>query len=990
MTTLTLKDINNSTTLQRLGALSGDKVDEEGTLTRLFSRPEDEQGDQLTNDDIQNSKTLQGLNAKVGDRIASDGTLIQTDQDSSWKAFRYGKAKGEEEGILDAGTDILTQHFPTLGNIVDYGLDRIATYVGVDPTDSLSERLRGYSRKYQSVDDRYGEGFSDAPIEQRREMMLRAKERDLQKQFKGYVPKGGAAQTTGEIWGTLKDPTTLIPAGQGLKATMGIGALMGGGYSAITDVAKTGDVDLKKAGLFATAGAVLPAAVVGSFKAAPIVTKGVSGLYTKGTSQKTVRKSQALIAKKQALGINVTEESLPEIAQEIGVSQSRLVDSYKAQKVEPRFYNSVDEAEKALQASISEDSAMLRVVSKQADNFLGALSTRIKNIDDGLYGRLMKAEYDLHKNTQGYMNRGEPFMKQMASLPKEAQQELNFYLRSGKFDAAENWMRAKAPELLETTTGPTGAVIRPFDDVKQLLTDLGEELAANGHKVDVDNYFPSNVKSYEGLLKGLGVNKQNIFTEELQKVANSKGKTISELTDVEKDRAMEKVLKNKNFDKSDVGPRNTKQRQLDNEDLSVELMQHYNSPVNALQSYIRSSVNHVERKKFFGSTKVDNLEDASGMDVNASISALVKDMTERGDLDVDQALELQKVLSARWSSDGGQMNSTLAGVKNLGYIGTLGDFMSTLTQVADTTNIMGYHGVGNTIKAAFKTKDFNLSDIGMKDSIARELGDSGNFSKTLDSLLKVTGFKKIDRFGKETLMNAVKNKYSKQLNTQGGVDKFRNKWKDVYGPDIDTVIGQLQRGEKTELTNLHMFTKLSEHQPISYSEYPAAYMNNPNGRILYMLKSFTLKQYDLVRRNLYQEFKKAGSKKDKAKVMYKTGKVATFMAAGGLGVDKTKDWILGRDIKTEDLPTDALWSLAGAFGVNKYAGDKFLKQGDVAGFADNLLTVPIPVFKGIQSLLSGDAPSVAKHIPVVGRTLHSRAFGGAKKYNKKLRKRQVR
>ena len=985
MTVLTLADIQSSETLQSLGALAGDKV-EDGGLVRVFSEDEDELGQKITAQDISQSETLQKLGAKDGDRVVN-GELIQTEQDSAWRAFRYGKAKGEEEGIVDYATNILTQHFPTVGNMVDYGLNRIAHHLlPGDLTDTWADKLRSHNRKYQSADERYGEGFTQATPDQRREMMLRAKERALQKQFKGYVPQGGFAQGTGEIWGTLKDPTTLLPAGQGIKAMVGIGAAMGGTYSAAQDLATKGKVDPTKAGLFAAGGAVLPVGIVGGFKAIPIVKKGVAGLYTKGTSQKTVRKAQALIAKKQSQGITVTEKSLPEIAQEIGVSPSRLVDSYKAQKVEPRFHSSVDEAEKALQASIAEDSSMLRTVSKQADNFLGALSTRIKNIDDGLYGRLMKAEFDLHKNTQGYLSRTEPFMRQMDTLPKEAQQELNFYLRSGNFDAAESWMRAKAPQLLETTTGPTRMVIRPFDDVKQVLTDLGEELAANGHKVDVENYFPSSVKSYEGILKGLGVKQRNIFTKELEKVAASKKKTVGQLTDTERDRAIEKVIKGKNFDKSDVGPRNTKQRMLGPEDLSVELMKHYESPVHALQSYIRSSVNHVERKKFFGKTVVDDLDDASGMDVNASISTLVEEMNARGNLTTDQALELQKVLGARWSSDGKQMHGALIGIKNLGYIGTLGDFMSTLTQIADTTNIMGYHGFGNTIKAAFKAKDFKLDDIGMADSIARELGDSGKFSKTLNSVLKVTGFKKIDRFGKETLMNAVKKKYSKQLNTQKGVDKFKEKWGDIYGPEIDTIIGQLQRGEKTELTNLHMFTKLSEHQPISYSEYPAAYMNNPNGRIFYMLKSFTLKQYDLVRRNLYQEFKKAGSKRAKAKVMAKAGKVAAFMSAGGLGVDKTKDWILGRDIKPEDLGWDAVYALAGAFGVNKYAGDKFLKQGDLAGFADNLTDIPLPVFQGIQSLMTGDFTKTAKSVPIIGRTLHSRAFGGAKKYNKKLRK----
>ena len=67
-----------------------------------------------------------------------------------------------------------------------------------------------------------------------------------------------------------------------------------------------------------------------------------------------------------------------------------------------------------------------------------------------------------------------------------------------------------------------------------------------------------------------------------------------------------------------------------------------------------------------------------------------------------------------------------------------------------------------------------------------------------------------------------------------------------------------------------------------------------------------------------------------------------------------------------------------------------LSQGDVAGFADNLLTVPVPVFKGIQSLLTGDVPAVAKHTPVVGRMVDAHLLGGKEKYNKRERKKRRR
>tara|TARA_R110000823_G_scaffold225550_1_gene353315 strand:+ start:2019 stop:4991 length:2973 start_codon:yes stop_codon:yes gene_type:complete len=984
MATLTLQDIKGSATLQQLGALAGDKIDDDGTLTRVFSSPEDEQGEQLTYENIQNSKTLQSIEAEVGDRIAVDGTLIKTKQDDAWRAYRYGKAKGEQEGATDYATDILTQHFPTIGVVVDYSLGKIADSFP-DFTSNWATELAKHNRgKYQSPNEKFGEGFTEATPDVRRDMMLRQKERSLQKQFKGYIPEGGFAQGLGELWGTLKDPTSLIPAGQGIKATMALGAGVAGSFSMLQDEATKGEINLPKAGLFAAGGAVIPTALI---KGTPAVAKGVSSLYTKATSAKTVKKSQALIAKRQSEGIVTTDEHLPEIAQSLKISPKRLVDSYSSQKVKPRFHSSTREAEKALQASIAEDSSMLRTISKEADHFLGSLSTRIKNIDDGLFGKLMKTEYGLHKNTQQYLKTVDPFVREVSALPQQAQDQLNYFLRKGDFDAAENWMTLNAPDLVES-----------FGATKGVLKDIGTTLQKFGHKADVENYFPTNVKNHANLRNGLGLTEKNALDDALIKAAEKKNVKTTDLTDIEKDRITESVLKKQNFNKFDALPTNLKERRLIDSDMNVELMGNYKNPAEALQTYIRSSVNNIERKKFFGNSVVHDAEDAVGMNVKGSITAMVNDLNKSGKLTASQVDELTEVLGARFASDGGMMHGGLTTVKNLGYIGTLGDFMSTLTQVADVPNVMGYHGFGNTLKSAWGLKgtligkngakgNYGVDDVGMADSIARELGDAGKFSSTLNTLLKVTGFKKIDRFGKETLMNAVRNKYTKQLNPNNvkGVNKFKEKWKNTYGPETDQLILDLQKGDKTELTNLHMFTKLSEHQPISYSEYPAAYMNNPNGRILYMLKSFTLKQWDLVRRNLYQEFKKAPNKKAKAKVMFKAGKVAGFVATGGLGVDKTKDWIMGRDIDPADLGTDALWALAGAYGINKYSS-KFLKQGDVAGFADNLTTIPVPVFQGIQALMTGDMAKVSKSVPIVGRTLHSRAFGGADKYNKKKRR----
>ena len=1020
--TLTLEEINATPELRDQGALAGDQI-ADGEFVRVFSKEADTLGHLITQDDIGSTPELVDMKAEVGDRIV-EGELVRVGQDSAWTAFKYGKAKGEEEGIIDYATEALEAHFPTVGRVIDYSLDAIATNLFPNPFeafDSKDQMKKRLSKGYESPDEKYGEGFTAAEPQVRREMMMREKERALQQEFKGFNPDeaGGVSKFMGEMYGTLKDPTSLLPAGRGIKAMVGIGAAMGGGFSATQDLAQKGEVDPLKAGLFAAGGAALPLGFLGAKVGGAKAYQGVSSLYTNKTSAKVVNRANAYIAKEQAGGKILTENNLGEVAEAIGVSANRLESSFSSQSVKPRFHSSVDEAEKALQASIAEDSGMLRTLSKGADKYLGAISTRLKNVDEGLYGRLIKTEFGMHKNTQEYLKRVDPFLQGISKIPEKGKEELNFLISTGKHAEADDWLRSRGMD----------DVADSFGEVKVVIGEIGETAKTFGYKADVENYYPRSVRDHSKLMSALGAEEGQVLEKALRKAAEAKGVSVSKLTQNQRDRVIEKVTLGKaggtvgtkkerikialeeaqaakaakgfkgnlnakeraavtkriltqQTPAGDKGAPQFKQRTMD-DSLTVELMPQYKSPEEALQAYIRTSVNNFERKTFFQGSSVVDLD--GEVHIDKSIDKLILDMKATKGMDNKAEQEIRDIVTARFGADNNTMNSTLTGVKNLGYIGTLGDFMSTLTQVADIPNVMGYHGFKNTIKAAFGPKSVSMDDVGVSD-IARELGDSGFGSKVLGGLLEKTGFKRIDRFGKETLMTAVKNKYTKQLGKKEGVDRFKKKWGDVYGPDIDQVVLDLQSGAKTELSNLHYFTKLSEHQPISYSEYPQGYLEGGNSRILYMLKSFTMKQWDLARRNLVGDMKKATTRKEYTKAALKIGKVGAFLAAGGLGVDKTKDFILGRDIKPEELGTDAMWSLAGVYGLGKYVGEKNLLKGDLVGLGTSLLQVPTPALEGVQKLLTGDVKAAAKHIPIIGRTLDSRFLGGAEKYNKKNRK----
>jgi hypothetical protein len=155
-----------------------------------------------------------------------------------------------------------------------------------------------------------------------------------------------------------------------------------------------------------------------------------------------------------------------------------------------------------------------------------------------------------------------------------------------------------------------------------------------------------------------------------------------------------------------------------------------------------------------------------------------------------------------------------------------------------------------------------------------------------------------------------------------------------------------------------------------------------------MLKSFTLKQIDLARREVIQEWKK-GNKKQAVK---SAALLAGYMSVANVGTQTIKDIMLGRDVRLEDVPDKAQWALLGIYGLNQYTYDRYLSKGKLKEGTFAYIAPATPVIDAVLTLgteLPKDDPKlepVLRGIPFVGPLLYSWFGGGAEKYNERLRK----
>ena len=978
--TLTLADIRSNSDLMKSGAEPGDTytIDEDGTVNvnRIFNleNEEVELGVVLTEKMLEDQPVLKERGLEPGDRYLPDqDKFIKTGTDSAWEQFFYGYQ--ETPGLTENLVDIL-ESYASVGEIDLFTDDEV---IGYTPPEEL-----------------YGKGFEQADNETRRSMIRRAKERQLLDKYgRFFNPKPDSiARTAGEFAGSLVDPTTFIPfVGPAARAAtvgtilarvganIGIGGSLGAAYSVTDDLAAGQDIDVDKALLSGAIAAGGTGALIG-------VGKGVSKLKDR-SANKIIDKADEILARNIASGME-TNAALANTQKEImsrsGMPIERAMER-TGRKV--RMPGSQSTAHRKL-VNAAQDQTVSRFYSKPIDEIFGSLSTRIGNISQPVLRRLRVFEFDSRVQTVKTLNKVEPFLKSLSKIKGAQKKNLSMHLANGRFDEAANVMPP--------------AMKKQFTEVRKVLEKLHTKMNEEGIPVaKIQNYFPRKIKrnGYDKLLNHWGKEKQGLINKKIGEEALKKGYEKKNTPVDRRDEIANLVFRGYHNVES---PKLGIQKKRSVEDVTPDILEFYTSPEEALQMYVRNSVNSIARAKFFN--KGHKKELWSGSYDDASIGKTVE--RELKNLSPDQENELISLIQSRMMGGEQTPNYAVGILRDLGYMGTIANPISAITQLGDLGVSGALHQFRNTIASMFGTKNIKMIDAGLED-VGQEFADVRWSSNQLRKLFKISGFRAIDRLGKETSMNAALRKNIKLLKTAKAADKlfydkstgrmitlgekqFRAKWGKFYKGDIDQIIGEFKvagkGGEIGEAVKFHAFNELSDMQPISMLEMPQKYLDHPNGRILYALKTFTLKQIDVVRRNVVQEWK-AGNKGTAIK---NAGLLAAYLSAANVGTGAIKDILLLRDPGLDNIPDKSLWALLGVYGFNRYGAEKYLKDGKLTEWAANTVAPAAPMIDAITGLTAQsfkDDPNAGRYlraVPLVGPMFYNWFGGGAEKYNERLDK----
>lgn len=952
--TLTLQDIKQHRNLWEAGALPGDQVSDDNVLIRKFSDAEDSRTTKyrLTEQDILDTPNLQEIGAEPGDLVDENNTLVKTGSDSAMRQFMYG--------FDESGNDVVN-----LGNWLDQYIP-----MGAITTDG-----------YISANEVYGEGYVAAEPAQRREMQARARERMLLAEYgEEFQPdEDGIARTLGGVGKALATPTTLLPVGQTIKGAAAIGAGLGAGYELSEQLARESEIDVEDIAVSGAIGAVGAGGLTALFKG---ISRG-SQIMAEKASRDLVKKVQANTLKKQSEGLS-RQQAFEEAITEAGVTKGELLRAYKLTGNKVRVAETSQKASDELDAMLQSDSAVGRLLVPSLDKYLGTLSTRIKNISEPVFGAVRKFEYKTHSRTAKALEDTAAFTKQMGELADGVKNPLARYLFNGNFKAARGILKANAPDLLQQ-----------FDDVVvPTIKQIGEDLQNVGYKnIDLDvDYFPRLVKDLEGLRKSFGMESRGAIDDAVRDFAEAKGIEVKNLSveelykKIDKsdlDMVIERVIRNEPIRLADGTMLPTRKI----EKLRADQLRFYASPEEALQMYIRRGIHDKYKRQLFGRSAEGDANTES------SIQRYVAEEIKAGNIKAENQKEMVDLLRARFVGGEEPLGAIANGLRDLGYAGTIANPMSALIQLGDLAQSATFNGLRNTMASLFGSKNIKAIDLGVQQASA-DLLSPRKTATILNKLFRRSGFAKLDQLAKETTINAALNKYTKGLQNSNAkvkqkmLNELREKYGKAYGDEFDSLVDDLTNGVKSDNVKLLAFHELSDFQPISLSEMPQGYLEARNGRLLYMLKSFMLKQYDIVRRNIVQEYAKG----NKVNAVRNASVLAGYLMATNTGVQAVRDMFYGREVRPEDIPSKAMWSLLGVYGLNKYTTDRYLKGGTPTEFAVQTLRPATPIiddaFKLTRDIIDEDKEieffRYTRSVPLVGPLLYAWFGGGTERFNERL------
>ena len=398
---------------------------------------------------------------------------------------------------------------------------------------------------------------------------------------------------------------------------------------------------------------------------------------------------------------------------------------------------------------------------------------------------------------------------------------------------------------------------------------------------------------------------------------------------------------------------------------SQEAKELYENPLVVLKDKMSRDAATIEMHRTFGlqnaSNRIKQADVDSARSVQESLKAgrysfeeLKRVLKEEGAQEgtADVADELLSSLIVQGTKG---PNSFIANARKFGYIGTIGNPYSAFLNLGDLTNSVVNYGADNTTDAIVsflrrKGQTVTINDVGLAKQATGEFLREGatkwnrRFNDVSDITFKASGFQAADMAGKNVSLTAALNR-GKQKAVDGSLDSDFG-W--LFGPtEMRLLKRDLLTGKKTQRVKEFAAAELARIQPSDLAQMPKWYLDNPNGRILYMLRTFGLKQIQQIENlvfNTYREGVKQNNNKKKAEAIKNGLAYLTIVGGGNVLLNELRQPIKGREpFETEHIQKYATDFALGLISLNTLSSYNLNKLSEKDAVPLLLSVIPAPV-----------------------------------------------
>lgn len=529
-----------------------------------------------------------------------------------------------------------------------------------------------------------------------------------------------------------------------------------------------------------------------------------------------------------------------------------------------------------------------------------------------------------------------------------------------------------------------GISIAKIGNVKERSIDVVDQYMNRFYKVSTDaltDYISGAVQMIENK-KYFGRETKEL--QNLRKMVANRETTIADYKAMEPKEAKWKEIKARNYK---IGAVEAQIRNTYDKDVKAEL-QDRKTKLEAEVEFLRNrraeqvkeiAINRMEVELAQVKKEVDDLADSK---IENSVGNLLLEMAEQGKISHTQELRLKELLLARFSNQG-LGNEFLRLLRDGGYIWTLGNFESAITQFGDLGTSAYKNGLWNTafeyVKAWQGKSEITINDLGLE-KIIQDGGyaDTSAWSKALDKVLKYTGFEKMDKIAKQTLVNSAVRKARADAKAESPEleaylrHEFGEKWVDVKE--------DLKTGAVTDEIMEYAMFQLLDVQPITIDQMPRYYAEGGKKRLFYMMKSYFIKQLNEYRKICFET-----AKSNPRKAVVDMTRLTVYLMLFNAGADVLKDLLFGRPVNVPDSLVDNIF-IGGS--INRYQAMSVKREGLFKTLQKQLL-FPVMLDELVVDILSDKEVKnweTWKNVPWAGRPWYWWIGGGHLKTLKEEKK----